>query len=894
MASARASTAWHKLGAAYYRRTLQYDLAWPISSLAGYLVAPSTDGSLLALVRDPSQLVALGDAADAEPRILVYSGAGQLVETLPWDASSRIVGLGFSWRDELVVVTDDAQIRMYALLERLPAVGDTGAPARREATQSSHYLMHSFGDEAAEVGLASVLVQPTRVLALARDASVWVWHPWGDALDVVTAPPWAAPPAAAPAARLGAVPADGEGAARITAWAPVSHSASVLLATPGMLWSVDEHGARDVHMPGAFAAVRTSPNGHLVALLSHEQQLLVYSTNFTRRLRAWDVGASDAVRTCRPVPRILPPLDDARDAFAPLAPTSKGGLADTGIVGVEWCGDDTVALAWANEVLLLGPYGDPISFPVPDVPRLRSDDTGLMLLHAEAHEYVEKARGATEAALRPGSTDVATVLLDASQQAQRSDPRAYEAVRAVLADLARAVDTCVDAAAYEWDAAAQHTLLQAALFGKTFLDTYDSARLLRVAQRLRVLNAARAYDVGIPAQYASLEAGALPLLLYRLAARGQHRTAVRIAQFLGVRADAVLKHWARAKVARARPRMPPPAADEALARTIIARFEEAGSFRYADIAATAWQAGRPRLAKLLLDHEVRAVDQVPLLLKMREHHLALQKAAECGDADLVYHVLFRLQRILSRGEFFRVVQGVGARSDGAAGSVTPAPPAASPSLYTSLPAALLEQYAKEQDVELLRDFYFQDDRRCESALLCVHEAMSCAVPTHMAERIAALRDAQKHFAEDRARSSEARLTDEACTLLEHQTALEKEATASRTPADSVVGKSLAETIQYCLQHNWPKRADRLKHEYRVSDARFYAMKVCALVRAQHWEELWRFVTGRRPPDGFAPIISQLLHAGAVEEACSRARIVALIDRCPDEGVRMQLRGALGG
>lgn len=36
----------------------------------------------------------------------------------------------------------------------------------------------------------------------------------------------------------------------------------------------------------------------------------------------------------------------------------------------------------------------------------------------------------------------------------------------------------------------------------------------------------------------------------------------------------------------------------------------------------------------LLDHELRASDQVPLLLMMKEDRLALQKAVDSGDSDL--------------------------------------------------------------------------------------------------------------------------------------------------------------------------------------------------------------------------------------------------------------------
>ena len=54
-------------------------------------------------------------------------------------------------------------------------------------------------------------------------------------------------------------------------------------------------------------------------------------------------------------------------------------------------------------------------------------------------------------------------------------------------------------------------------------------------------------------------------------------------------------------------------------------------------------------------------------------------------------VIFHLKRKLPLGEFFRMINN------------------------KPLACSLLEVYCKEQDKELLKDFYYQDDRRVESA-----------------------------------------------------------------------------------------------------------------------------------------------------------------------------------
>lgn len=45
-----------------------------------------------------------------------------------------------------------------------------------------------------------------------------------------------------------------------------------------------------------------------------------------------------------------------------------------------------------------------------------------------------------------------------------------------------------------------------------------------------------------------------------------------------------------------------------------------------------------------------------------------------------------------------------------------------------MPASkLLQVYAREQNREMLRDFYYSDDRRVESAVLCLDEAANSLV-----------------------------------------------------------------------------------------------------------------------------------------------------------------------
>jgi len=68
----------------------------------------------------------------------------------------------------------------------------------------------------------------------------------------------------------------------------------------------------------------------------------------------------------------------------------------------------------------------------------------------------------------------------------------------------------------------------------------------------------------------------------------------------------------------------------------------------------------------------------------------------------VYHVLLQLYNRLPLGAFFRLIEDGGS-------NLAPA-------------SRLLQVYAREQNPEMLRDFYYSDDRRVESAVLSLEEA----------------------------------------------------------------------------------------------------------------------------------------------------------------------------
>ncbi|SNX85643.1 related to vacuolar protein sorting 16 [Melanopsichium pennsylvanicum] len=949
---------WTSLQDSFYRRTELYVLNWGIENLADYVVAASSNGGLIALVRDPTRLVSLGKASLLKPKILVYTAAGQLIESIPWDPSLRIVALDFNALEQLVVVLEEGNVRLYTLLSPCPtsanqatnSANSLSRPVPVEATSNSYYVQHTLGSEATETGVVDARIWAGGLVAFVGARRFVEWRFPGLDSD------------AEPGEYAGAVSLSGGGdygfalssfdddlvhspmqellppffvsqsqsndaSSLPSSWAivppNVSHSGltTVFIAQGSTLLSLTRSAAgpssietacQDMRLSrGPFHIIRPSPNGKLLALMTADLVLWVVSADFSRSLSEFDIRASEVYQDATPIDDPFRSMNG--ESASSEAQIGKGGIGGSGVRAVQWCGNHTIALAFNDEVVMVGPFGDTIRYPYGGPTHLVGEVDGLRIIAPDRHEFLQKVSDVSSRVFRPGSNDPAALLFEASEQFSSKSSRADEGIRAIRSSLPDAVDCCLRAAAYEWDVTWQKRLLKAASFGKSFIELYDPTAFVDMARTLRVLNAARNFQIGIPISYEQ--------------------------------PDPILKHWARAKIARTGPALggsalaistaeerlcadivhkfrmattlnervgelggpeddndPPAASASALKGVTSAASDRGASVSFAEVAWTAWKAGRGSLATRLLEHEARAIDQVPLLLNMREEKLALVRAVESGDTDLVYHVLLRLKKQLSRGEFFRIVQApVSDASMSAAGQASTdrthgTSKLASTPQYLSLASNLLESYAKQVDRDLLKDFYYQDDRRTDSAILALEEANAIRSPSEseLPDKVFKLKTAMKFFGEDKERVLDAKLVDEQIRLIAVQQALEKE----DGHRSQYTGLSLNGTIRQLLFRNMSKKAEKLRSDFKVPDKRYWNIRLDTLIQSKNWDGLWTFANSKRSPIGFTPFIVRLVEQNHVQESrrfvpklqdkVDRNAFNTYLARLPDQKIANQL------
>ncbi|KAL1863382.1 Vacuolar protein sorting-associated protein 16 [Paecilomyces lecythidis] len=571
----------------------------------------------------------------------------------------------------------------------------------------------------------------------------------------------------------------------------LSRSVEVLLAVDKTVYMVDATEAEDRMLQnGPFKHVSVSPTGRFVALFTGEGKLWVVSSDFQEKFSEYDSRAKTPPKT------------------------------------VEWCGNDAVILAWEDEVHVVGPNGAASRYYYDGRVHVIPEFDGVRLITNDACEFLHKVPDVTEEVFRLGSTSPASVLLDSVDLLDKKSPKADENIQRIRPNLSEAVDVCVKAAGYEFDPYWQKRLLKAASFGKSVLELYNSDDFVEMTEKLRVLKAVRDYQIGMPISYEQYIRLTPEKLVQRLVNRREYLLAIRISEYLLIPADRIYVHWASQKVKVST------ADDDAVCKLVVQRLEGKSGISFELIAQSAYDEGRSHLATQLLNHEPRAGKQVPLLLTMEEDEIALDKALESGDTDLVYFVLLHLKKKLPLASFFRTINNR---------------PTAS---------ALVETSAREEDTELLKDLFYQDDRPIDGSNILLSESLQ---QISVQDKTDKLRLASRILSDskDAAVVFQQKALSEEIQLLKVQENLNKDV----PDGTEFVGLSVNETVYRLIRSGYGKRAQKIQGEFKMPEKTYWWIRLRALVAKRDWGEIEEIAKIKKSPIGWEPFYNEILGAG---------------------------------
>uniref|UniRef100_A0A3B5MEK5 Vacuolar protein sorting-associated protein 16 homolog n=1 Tax=Xiphophorus couchianus TaxID=32473 RepID=A0A3B5MEK5_9TELE len=476
----------------------------------------------------------------------------------------------------------------------------------------------------------------------------------------------------------------------------------------------------------------------------------------------------------------------------------------------------SVVLMWDRLLLVVGSS----RFPLEDQSVLVGELDGVRIIGSISQELLQEVPLVCQDIFKIASMAPGALLLEAHREYEKSSQKADEYLREIKEQnvLGDAVRQCVEAAAHEYDPDTQKALMRAASFGKCFLTEFSPDQFVTTCRELRVLNAVRESSVGMPLTHTQFKQMTLQVLIDRLVYRQFYPLAIEVCRYLKIPdyqgVSRVLKHWASCKVQQK------DLTDEAIARAVCAKVGDSPGVSYSDVAAKAYECGRPELAIKLLDFEARSGEQVPLLLKMKRSQLALSKAVESGDTDLVYTVVTYLKNEMNRGDFFMTLRN------------------------QPVALSLYRQFCKLQEPQTLKDLFNQDDDHQELGNFYVTSSYR---DKRLEGRLAQLQSAVDEY--NKAKNDfAAKATEEEMRLLRFQRKLDDEKGAG------LLGLSLQATMEALMSLGLHKQAEQLYRDFRVPDKRYWWLKLTSLAEKEQWEELEKFSKSKKSPIGYLAFV----------------------------------------
>lgn len=474
---------------------------------------------------------------------------------------------------------------------------------------------------------------------------------------------------------------------------------------------------------------------------------------------------------------------------------------------------------------------------------------GIRILSGDHYQLLQAVPDGAARAFRVGSTAAAALLVTAYDQYMSENAASIKIVRELTASaekLAEAIDDCIVAAGFEFDAPQQRRLLRIAAFGKSFCSTYETENFVNMTRRLRVMHAVRQPEIGMCVSVKQLATLEGDRLTERLVAHKHYELAFCICKQLSLKIDQVMLSWATSKINSTLP-------EKDIAASIVRKFSECPGISYAFVASAAHQRGKNKLASLLLESESSADSQVPMLLEINETDIALKKAIDSGNANLLFLVMMHL---------------VGNRGAGAVNILSRDPQARDMLVGYAL--------ACESRRDLLTEYYHSNPKYFTYLSLQQHLKESEKLVRLLQKRkdgwemLQQCRISTAQSAEETVRREpDGKLT---ANLLHLQQQLLDEQTnfATQTKNIEFLTASVADTIRLCFQHNFFDKAELLRKRFNVPEKMFLWSQLRALCIIGDWPAVDKMGgnagSRAKPLIGPVPFVKMLVEYKRPEQA----------------------------
>ena len=499
---------------------------------------------------------------------------------------------------------------------------------------------------------------------------------------------------------------------------------------------------------------------------------------------------------------------------------------------MEWCADaddplkaEALVVTYPSILLIVGINGDsniytydPAIFLIPEMDCVRVLTNGY-------HELIQKVPKCVSNIFGISISEPSSFLFESHRKFCERSHQSDEYLCLILDKIEIAVSECIDAAGFEFDTETQKSLVRAAHFGKGFIKAHNPDDYIRICRILRVLNAVRESDVGIPLTINQFLHLTPTVVLDRLVFRKYYGLAIQIAKHLNLSESRILEHWAYHKITNEK-------SDAEVIQKIAEKFRDPSKLgiSFCTIAKKAEEVGKTKLAIQLLELEPDQSLQVPLLLKLDENKKALLAATQSGDTDLIYMVLMQLKETTPLSKFQMIIREF------------------------PLAQNLYKKFCQLNNVTALKDIYLQEDDFLAQAEMSLAETVDSFIKldSSLIEITNNYKKAHKDV--------ESELCDDHRKLMKQQKLMEEKFSRA------FYGMSLHDTVKELLKLGDLKLAEKIRGDHKMSDKHFWYLRIDVLGSNYQWDELEKFSKAKKPPIGFEPFVDVCLKSRNINEA----------------------------
>ncbi|KAJ3451823.1 vacuolar protein sorting vps16 [Anaeramoeba flamelloides] len=550
------------------------------------------------------------------------------------------------------------------------------------------------------------------------------------------------------------------------------------------LFIIDNDQTLEIEFEEMITNLKVSPTGRLLAYYTETGNLHVISTDFKSHFLEFQMNS-----------KIKPKQ-------------------------IAWCSSDTVLLNFEkkNTLLMVAPSQSFLKYEYDEPLYLMTEEDGIRILTNSCCEFLSKVPEVVVNIFGIGSTSFSSLLYDASQSYEKESSKGDEVIRSKMDLLPKAITDCITASSWVFQRDLQKKLLNAAAIGKSYLDNFVHDIFADMCKDLRVLNEVRGWEIGMPLTYRQFEKIGIDLLIERLINRKHHYVALKICEYLRIRKDRVLVRWACEKVKSETE------SDEQILKSIISKLGKEENVSFASIASVAYSESKNDLAIKLLDYEKSASEQVPLLINMKNPGLALIKAIECANPDLIYLVLLYLLNTLDINEnsLFQILS------------------------HKDMAINLLIKYCKHKNKDLLYRLYSQLKREPkEVGLLKITESLSDKINLEMKlkirnESLIAFGVSKNNFLK--------KITEDNIKLVKLQQDYQQRLELV------FIGLSINQTTAKLLELDLEKEAKKMKKTFKIPNDRYWWIKLRALAKKHRWKKMYAWAKNEKSPIGYEPFV----------------------------------------